>query len=150
MISEYFIFSIVCYWSLFSGVHPTRSILHNPSKKILSSRTVFKRKNIVRYITFDFLPNLLCIVQVSIELCSSQWKPPSSVAKTPTLKSSHYEKGLTLEIKLGPLFQGLVYPKYSKLKSKLEVMILDHFIQSFKCIGLKSFFFQKNMRTYTL
>ena len=42
-------------------------------KKILISRTVFKtkRKNIDRYITFYFLLNLLWIVQVSIELCSS-------------------------------------------------------------------------------
>ena len=33
-----------------------------------------------------------------------------------TEKQPFWKKGLTLEIKLGPLFQGLVYPTYSKLE----------------------------------
>ena len=35
-----------------------------------------------------------------------------------TEKQPFWEKGLTLEIKLGPLFQGLVCPKYSELEAK--------------------------------
>ena len=51
----------------------------------------------------------------------------SSENRTPTLKSSNFwGKGpYTLEIKLGPLFQGL-YPKYSNLG-----------------MGIKSLFFRK-------
>ena len=63
-------------------------------KKILRSPTVFKtkRKNIDRYITFYFLLYLLWIVQVSRELLSSQWKPPSFLVETVTLKRSHFGK----------------------------------------------------------
>ena len=59
-------------------------------------------------ITFYFLLNLLWIVQVSIELCSSQWKPHRS-ENDRTDKQTFWKKalGYTLEIKLGPLFQGL-------------------------------------------
>ena len=35
-----------------------------------------------------------------------------------TEKQPFLEKGLALEIKLGPLFQGLVCPKYSELEAK--------------------------------
>ena len=120
--------SIMTKW-----VHPTKYkyILYvNSGKykifknhnKILRSPTVFKtkRKNIDKYITFYFLLYLLWIVQVSRKLLSSQWKPPSFLVETVILKKGLWEKGLwekglTLEIKLGPLFQGLVYPKYSEL-----------------------------------
>ena len=63
-------------------------------KKIIRSPTVFKTKgkNIDRYITFYFLLYLLWIVQVSRELLSSQWEPPSFLVETVTLKSSHFGK----------------------------------------------------------
>ena len=45
-----------------------------------------------------------------------------------TEKVAILEKSLTLEIKLGPLFQGLVCPKYSDLEAKdPQVMILYQF-----------------------
>ena len=86
-----------------SWVHHTKYILYvNSAKykifknhnKILRSPTVFKtkRKNIDRYITFYFLLYLLWIVQVSSELLSSQWEPPSFLVETVTLKSSHFGK----------------------------------------------------------
>ena len=75
------------------------------------------------------------IVQAPVELFSSQWKPPSTQVKMPPRwKAAILGKGLTLEIDLtctcnvGPLFQGLVCPKYSKLEVKdPQVMILDQF-----------------------
>ena len=84
------------YW----WVHPTKYVnsakykIFKNHKKILRSPTVFKtkRKNIDRYITFYFLLYLLWIVQVSRELLSSQWKPPSFLVETVTLKSSHFGK----------------------------------------------------------
>ena len=47
-----------------------------------------------------------------------------------TEKQPFWKNGLTLEIKLGPLFQGLYYSiyKYAKLEVKdSQVIILDHF-----------------------
>ena len=117
-------------------------------KKILRSPTVFKtkRKNIDRYITFYFLLYLLWIVQVSIELLPSQWKPPSTIVKTAIL-----EKGFTLENKLGPLFLGLVCPKYSELEAKdPQVMILYQFYTIPEMNGPQIFVLQKILRTHTL
>ena len=51
-----------------------------------------KEKNIYWCLTFNFLLNLMWIVQTPFELFSSQWKPPSRVVKTPTLKNSHFRK----------------------------------------------------------
>ena len=64
-------------------------------------------------------------------------------------KAAILEKGLTLEIKLGPLFQGLVYPKYSKLEAKdPQVMILYKFYTIPQMNGPQ--IFKKKLRTYTL
>ena len=89
------------------------------------------------------------MVQVSVELCSSQCKPSSTVVKTPTLKSNHFEKGFTLEIRT--TFSGPCVSKILEVGSQgPQVMILHHFTQSIKCMGLKSLFFRKYLRTYTL
>ena len=68
-------------------------------------------------------------------------------------KLSHWEaaileKGFTLEIKVGPLFQGLVCQKYSELEAK--VMTLDHFYTIHQMYGPQIFVFQKKLKTYTL
>ena len=90
-----------------------------------------------------FLLNLMWIVQTPVELFSSQWKPPSTVVKTPTLKSSHFGKGLMLEIKLRTTFSGPSVSTILEVGSQgPQVMILDHFTQ---CMGLKSLFFRKKL-----
>ena len=94
--------------------------------------------HIDRYMTFYFLFNLLWIVQVSIELCSSQWKSPSIVVKTATLKSSHFGKRPYAWNQIRTTFSGPSVSKILKVGSQgPQVMILDHFSQSIKCMGLK-------------
>ena len=61
-----------------------------------------------------------------------------------TEKQPFLEKGLTLEIKLGPLFQGLVCPKYSELEAKDP-----QFYTIPQMNGPQIFVLQKNLRTYT-
>ena len=93
----------------------------------------------------------LRIVQRPVELFSSQWKPPSTLLKTHTLKSIHFGKGPALGSKLGPLFRGLVYPKYSKLEVKDP--ILDHFHTIIQNVWASNLCFQDKqlflvLRTY--
>ena len=53
--------------------------------------------------------------------------------------------------KLGPLFQGLVCPKYSELEAKdPQVMILYQFYTIPQMNGPQIFVLQKNLRTYAL
>ena len=59
-------------------------------------------------------------------------------------KAAILEKGFTLEIKLGPLFQVLV------LEAKDPVMILDHFYTLHQMYVPQIFVFQNKLRTYTL
>ena len=57
-----------------------------------------------------------------------------------------FGKGLTLEIKLGPLFRGLVCPKYSQFEVKdPQVMILHHFYTIPQMNGPHIFVFQKKI-----
>ena len=110
-----------------------------------------KEKIFIDFLTFYFLLYLLWIVQVSRELVSSRWKPPSFLVKTLTLKTAILEKGLMLEIKLGPLFQGVVCPKFSELEVKdPQVMIFYQFYTIPQMNGSQIFVLQKNLRTYTL
>ena len=110
------------------------------------SPTVFKTKikNIDRYIIFYFLLYLLWIVQVSRELLLSQWKPPSFPVKTLTLKSSHFGKRPYAWNQIRTTLSG---PSVSKIlwvgRQGPQVMILDHFWISVKCMGLKFLFFRK-------
>ena len=65
-----------------------------------------------------------------------------------TEKQPFWKKCLTLEIKLGPLFQGLVCPKYSELEVKdPQVMILDHSYTIPKMNRPQIVVFQKQIRT---
>ena len=54
-------------------------------------------------------------------------------------KQPFWKKGLTLEIKRGPLFQGLVYPKYSKLEVDYQVILMDHFYTIHQMYGPQIF-----------
>ena len=66
-------------------------------------------------------------------------------------KAAILEKGLALEIKLGPLFQGLVCPKCSELEANdPQVMILYQFYTIPQMNGPQIFVLQTNLRTYTL
>ena len=114
---------------------------------ILTSPTVFKtkRKNIDRYITFYFLLYLLSIVQVSRELLSSQWKPPSFLVETVTLKSSHFGKRPYAWNQIRTTFSG---PSVSKILRVGSQGPPGHdyctsFTQSLKWMGLKSLFYRK-------
>ena len=118
-------------------------------KKYLSP-TVFKtkRKNIDRYITFYFLLYLLWIVQVSRELISSQWKPPSFLVENFTLKSSILEKRPYAWNQIRTTFSG---PSVSKIlcvgSQRPQVMILDHFYTIHQMYGPQIFVFQNILRT---
>ena len=56
-----------------------------------------------------------------------------------------------LEIKLGPLFQGQVCPKYSELEAKdPQVMVLYQFYTIPQMNGSQIFVLQNKFRTYIL
>ena len=59
-----------------------------------------------------------------------------------------------LEIKLGPLFQGQVCPKYSELEAKdpakLEAKDIVPVLHNSSNEWASNLFLQKNLRTYTL
>ena len=66
-------------------------------------------------------------------------------------KAAILEKGLMLEIKLRPLFQGLVCPKYSEVEAKdPRLWYWTIFTQSIKCMGLKSLFKFRKIWGHTL
>ena len=68
-----------------------------------------------------------------------------------TEKKLFWGKGLALEITLGPLFQGLVCPKYSLLEAKdLQVMIFYPFYTIPQMNGPQIIVLLINLRTYTL
>ena len=60
-----------------------------------------------------------------------------------TEKQPFLKKAFTLEIKLGPLFQGLVCPKYSELEAKdyLAIGYWTIFTQSINMDGPQIFIF---------
>ena len=68
-----------------------------------------------------------------------------------TEKQPFWEKGLMLEIKLGPLLSGPSVSKILWVESQgPQVMILDHFYTIHQMYGPQIFVFQKIVMTYTL
>ena len=95
--------------------------------------------------TFYFLLYLLSIVQVSRELLSSQWKPPSFLVETVTLKSSHFGKRPYAWNQIRTTLSG---PSVSKILKSWKLRTLrswycTSFTQSLKWMGLKSLFYRK-------
>ena len=134
------------YWTIFTQSVKCMGLKSLNFSILYRGHTVFKtkRKNIDQYITFHFLLNLLWIVQVSIELLSSQWKPPSTVVKTPTLKNSHFGKRPYAWNQIRTTFSGPSVSKILKVGSHgPQVMILDHFYTIRQMYGPQIFVFQK-------
>ena len=137
-----------------SRVHSTKYILYviivlntqysKIIKKYLEVLQFLKPKEKI-LINFYFLLYLLWIVQVSRQLLSSQWKPPSFLVETVTLKSSHFGKRPYAWNQIRTTFSGPSVSKILRVGSQGPPghWYCTSFTQSLKWMGLKSLFYRK-------